>query len=158
MSSRLITAMDIALRDKRAGVAAWLRWKAASLQNSGKLNVIWDGRTVSGPAVEAIVNRSRWVAICPNCKNVEYVDPETPIFYCLSCGNGNETAARPVNFPERREEIEAILLRRPVLEGLGATRIEILLKARAAFADLPRSWEPGVTIEMLEAQNRTRGV
>lgn len=160
MSIRLITATDIALRDRRASVGAWIRWRASQLQAQGRLVVIWDGRTVSGEAVPAQVNRGRWVAICPDCGNVEYVCPDTPIFYCLSCGNQNSVAAKPVLFPaaDERGRIEAVLLARPVVAGRGQNAIELALSSRAALKGLLRNWEPGVSVETLEAENAERGV
>lgn len=158
MSSRLITALDIALRDRRASVGAWIRWRASGLKQQGRLHTVWDGLTVSGEPVPAFVNRSRWVAACPYCRGIEYVCPDTPVFFCLRCGNNDSEHALPVDFPEERERIEAALLARPVKAGRGANQIEILLHAPDGLDGLSRSWAPDVSVETLEIENRERGV
>ncbi len=64
--------------------------------------------------VKAQVNHGRWIAMC-ECNGAEEVDWRDPTFYCLSCGNMDYGGLlRPVEFPENREAIEVLLLKRPM--------------------------------------------
>ena len=69
-------------------------------------------------AVSARVHRGAWIADCPLslCQGAQYADPDWPFFVCTSgCGTG----PYPVRFPSEREEIEAELVKRPVLATRG---------------------------------------
>lgn len=63
--------------------------------------------------VEAEIHQGRWVVECPvpGCTNAELGDPAWPRFVCCGgCGCG----PLAVVFPAARQEIEALLLERPV--------------------------------------------
>lgn len=81
----------------------------------------------------------RWIAECPDCKaaglsRAEYVWLQTPLMFCLSCGNvAIERRWRPVLVPPNRLEIERLLLARP--------------------DPLTRSWRPGETLDALVVDN-----
>lgn len=73
------------------------------------------------PAI-ARINHGRWDAVCPDpqCSGGEVVDPNDPVFMCLSCGNvanrvNGVARLRPVEFPAQSEQklIEKPLLQRP---------------------------------------------
>ena len=69
------------------------------------------GKTI-GKKVYAFVDHGRWVAQC-ECGGAESVDPDSPIFFCCSCGNRSTTGRpREVVFPKEMERIETILLKR----------------------------------------------
>ena len=108
----------------------------------GQIAFPWDGRTVSGEAVEAFVDHGRWLGQCDRCGNPEYVDPETPIFFCMRCGNGDSRAARPVKFPEHRVEIEARLLAVDMIPGWGRNDLERMLNGKPAVSGVGRDWKP----------------
>jgi hypothetical protein len=149
----LITALDVAKRDRVGSVTAWIRSVSAKFMQNGKLGAVWDGRTVSGSAVEAYVSAGRVVASCDLCGNSEYVDPQTPVFYCLGCGNGNSNAARPVKFPDDWTRIKAALEARPLVPGMGRNEIERTLRSKPVIKGLGRNWRPGKTLEELMAEN-----
>lgn len=66
----------------------------------------------TGKNVEAIVDFGRWIAKC-ECGGAEIVDPDTPEFFCYSCGNvDNKGRTRPVVFPKEFSEIESELISR----------------------------------------------
>lgn len=68
--------------------------------------------------VRAIINHGRWIVKCPFCPGGECVDPNEPVFFCLSCGNSDNAGhVMDVQFPDERGMIEAILLRRPRIEN-----------------------------------------
>jgi hypothetical protein len=76
--------------------------------------LITDWRPSSQKAL-AYVNHDRWVANCPTpgCSGAEVVDPDWPLFVCMSgCGVGPLS----VSFPRQRVEIERELLKRPARE------------------------------------------
>lgn len=68
-----------------------------------------------GTPLPAEVNNNRWIVKCDQCAGgADVVDPDDPVFYCLSCHNvDNGGLPRPVTFPTRRLEIEAALAARP---------------------------------------------
>lgn len=125
--------------DRRESFLAFLRrWAALSgtpLPNLG----------VPCGSIEAQISWGRWIASCPDgCGSAMLVSRETPIFYCVECGNGKDCYT--VGFPQARETIEALLLKRPAQKGAehsGASN---------------RNWSPGETVEALEAENRQRGI
>lgn len=148
---RLITAKDIARRDSMISVGAWIR--AASGRNAQlrRIPVAWDGRTINGDPVQAFINTGRVLAQCPICGRHEYVDPDEPVFYCTTCGNGGSVAARPVIFPADWSRIEAALLVREIEPGFGRNDIERVMNAKPL--GLPREWRPGTTADELEQEN-----
>ncbi len=99
---QIVTARSIARRDGCATALDWIR--KALARRGTKLSGV-----VSGDPVVARIDHGRWIADC-ECKGAEYVDPDEPIFMCLSCQNAsNRGLLRPVKFPtpEIRAKIEA---------------------------------------------------
>ena len=78
-----------------------------------------------GTAVLAFIIHGRWMATCnttygdnSQCVASEVVDPDDPVFMCLSCFNlSNNGKLAPVDFPEGqyKADIEEILIARPLI-------------------------------------------
>ena len=157
MSDRIITAKDICERDR---VKTYRQWLLKTCANMRGLATPFNGR-VTGLAVQAVVEAGRWVAHCitPGCNGCEYVRPDEALFYCCSCGNrANGGAARPVTFPGERERLEAALLKRPVVLGVGLSELDRIRTAQPRIEGLLRWWAPPVTVEQLEAENESAGI
>lgn len=106
-----------------------------------------------GQPVLARVDFGRWIADC-ECGGAEAVDLSEPIFYCFTCGNGDTGGApRLVIFPKNMKDIEAELLKRPVIERRGRNEIERAFQAVPAVGQLSRSWTPDETLDDLKKQN-----
>jgi len=89
-------------------------------------------------SVQAEINHGRWIARCA-CGGAEDVAPTEPVFYCLSCGNAdNDGRVMKIEFPEDREAIEGVLLKRPDMEN--------------------RNWQPGESVGDLDFENREHGL
>ena len=138
---KIFTASDDAKRKKFASVTALVRGLSVQMAQRGQIAFPWDGRSISGEAVEAFVDHGRWLGQCDRCGNPEYVDPETPIFFCMRCGNGDSRSARPVKFPEHRVEIEARLLAVEMVPGWGRNDLERMLNGKPAVAGVGRDWK-----------------
>ena len=98
----IVTAKTIALKDRCGTVQEWLRKAAARKQVKISFQL-------AGTPVTARIDHGRWIADC-ECRGAEYVDPDEPIFFCLSCMNTEyQGQVRPVQFPapEIRAQIEA---------------------------------------------------
>jgi hypothetical protein len=151
MTSKLITAKDVVAP---AGFKTQRDWIAfLSQQQRHQLDTPFTGK-VQGDPVRARIDFGRWIADC-ECGGAEYVDPEELIFYCFSCGNRrNGGHARPVSFPPNRDEIETIVLERPVDDARGRNKVERALLAKPLAPGLSRSWNPGETLGELRAQNK----
>ena len=130
--------------------------------------------TPVGAPVFARIEQGQWIADCDVCSGAEFVDPEEPIFFCFGCGNRyNDHAPRPVIFPEQREEIEQLILQRPVDDARGLTDLERAGMARPliqvqkeipinngsdepvmmpVLLPLSRSWNPGESLDDLHEQ------
>lgn len=81
----------------------------------------------------AIVNKGRWLVICPDCGGAEYAWEEN-FMMCISCFNAKVSHKfRPSIFPTQRDRIEKILLSRPLPN---------------------RNWNLGETIPDLENENQ----
>jgi len=65
------------------------------------------------PRAQAYVDKGNWWAKC-SCYGIEYVSPEVPLFFCMSCNNA-AYGGRPLNvdFPQRWAEIDRLLMLRP---------------------------------------------
>lgn len=79
-------------------------------------------KTPGGDPAHAYINHGRWSAVCPDpqCSGSETVDPDDPVFMCMSCGNvANKVQGiprlRPVIFPsgDVTKEVTQPLLQRP---------------------------------------------
>lgn len=98
--------------------------------------------------VYARIDFSRWIADC-GCGAAGYVDPKVNWFFCPSCKNiSTEGRVRLVIFPDNAQAIEAEVLRREAQMPIGMFGTQGALNAKG----LPRSWNPGETIEMLKKQ------
>ena len=79
-----------------------------------KLGIELDASRLSERPAFAYVNAGNWLWKC-ECGGAEYVDLDQPVGMCCSCWNAaDEHRWRPVIIPAEREEIERLLLRRPV--------------------------------------------
>lgn len=66
----------------------------------------------TGEKVFAVVNHSRWIAMCEHCGGAQAVNPNEG-FFCTTCLNiKNKNRPRPVVFPENAKEIVAELEKR----------------------------------------------
>lgn len=141
--NRLITAKDIATRDSQPSVREWIRITSIQFKMKGTLKTTFDG-SVAGKPVYALVSNGRWLAMCdqPGCRGSEYVDPEEKVFYCLSCGNGNNSKGRPVIFPPNYAELEAALLERVMMPVGHGDVITQTFNARPLNPHLRRDWAP----------------
>lgn len=155
--NRLFTANDDAKRKRMASVTSLIRSMSVQAAQRGKITFPWDGRSVAGSSVQAFVNFGRWLAQCDRCGNHEYVDPDTPIFFCANCGNGDSRAARPVEFPPDRERIEAALMARPIVLGVGSDDMQRTMNGFPQLEGLAREWRPGVSADELEKENEKKG-
>lgn len=84
-------------------------------------------------AVQAFINDSRWVVVCPDCNSAQVVSPDDPRFLCIECVN--ETIGgrwRPAMFPSNLEALEQALMERP-------RRIN-------------RNWRPGESVASLRSE------
>lgn len=101
--------------------------------------------------IEMRIDFGRMIGQC-ECGGVSYVQPDDPYFYCSVCRNESSGGLlRKVVFPENLQEICDELLKREVqiIAALPPTQA-----ARDAKG-LPRSWNPGQTIQELEAERLT---
>lgn len=151
--NKLITAVEIAKRDKKTDVRAWVMEISAMRRDQTGGAHAWDGRTVSGEVVRPLVNQGRLLVECPTCGGYEYVCRETPIFYCMTCFNNESNAALPVEFPADWKRVEAALLARAIIPGYGRNEVEAALRSRPVLRHLPRMWNYGTPAEQLEAEN-----
>lgn len=84
----------------------------------------------TGTPVTARIWQGQWIADC-ECNGACFVDPEEPVFFCFTCGNrANGQKPRPVIFPDDWQEIEKLLLERPVNDLAGLTDLERVGMAR----------------------------
>ena len=166
-----IVSVLIMCEDRKAkSHKEWLLNKTAQMENLGALEQAWTGEIGKAnenlPDVEAFIDQSRWLARCPFCGGVEGTGPEEKIFYCMTCGMGdNNYMALPVVFPEPDTiaKIQAVLLERPVNYPPAPTRYERVVRQTPVIGidingqllGLGRSWQPGQTIEDLHAEQDT---
>jgi len=81
----------------------------------------------------AIVNQGRWLVICPDCGGAEYAWEEKYMM-CMSCFNSKVGHRfRPFVFPSQRDQIEELLVSRPLPN---------------------RNWTLGETVADLERENQ----
>jgi hypothetical protein len=99
----VVTAKTIARRDNCKSVLEWMKKAAARRGALVSLSSVDE----SAP-VKARIDFGRWIADC-ECNGAEYVDPDEPVFLCLSCLNqAHGGRLRRVIFPpeEIRKRIE----------------------------------------------------
>ncbi|MFZ5856789.1 MAG: hypothetical protein ACOYZ6_08160 [Chloroflexota bacterium] len=157
---KIIRASDYARREGARNVKERIARLSAQMAGRRLLDTPFVGGEPVGVPVLAEVNHGQWIARC-ECGGAEAVDPAEPIFYCFNCGN-RKTKGRPrvVTFPDNIEEIERILLERPLKDGGGANEIDRVFMARPLVGvvdGMPvvmhRSWTPGESVEELRRQN-----
>ena len=143
MTDEIITGKHLAQMAGLPSYGAWIK-----MMSKGK----WSSMVNYDHPVYARIDSGRWIADC-ECGGAEYVDPDEPIFYCLSCGNSKyKSCARNVIFPGQRIDIERIILERPVKTS-GSSPLVRALSAVPIHGRVGRSYNPGETVEMLEQQN-----
>lgn len=104
MAREVVTAKSVAKKDGLKTVFEWLA--VAALRRGVRLE-----KTICDAPVTARIDHGRWIADC-ECNGAEYVDPEEPIFFCLSCLNREHGGKlRPVKFPTAE-------VRKKILAGL----------------------------------------
>lgn len=141
--NRILTAIDVARRDNQPSVKEWLRITSIQLKMKGGCPTVFNGNMGTGK-VHAYISNGRWMAICdePGCAGCEYVDPQEPLFYCLTCGNGRSGSGKQVIFPKDRGEIEAAMLERAMVASAGNDEVTRMFNARPVHAKLRRDWMP----------------
>jgi hypothetical protein len=85
--------------------------------------------------IQARILYGRWVVDCPECPGCNDADPAEPVYLCTSCGFPEQLVR--VEFPDRRAEIERLLLKRKHIAN--------------------RNWRPGETLAQLRQQNIQNG-
>lgn len=150
--NKLISASDVAKRDRKKNVAAWICDISGVRVMEKKINKGWDGKTMLEEPVVPFVNNGRVLARC-ECGNYEYVSAKEPVFFCMQCGNGESGAARPVAFPQDWAEIEAALIARPIFPGPGLDEVQAMFRSKPVMRDWKRNWSVGVTLADLLAEN-----
>lgn len=162
---RIITAKDYSLRYGADGTVRGfiLKWRAKLQKERGvtlQVNGLeGDGQ---GEPVQARIWQGQWIAECDVCNGHEFVAPDEPVFFCFGCGNReNRSYVRPVEFPANWQEIEQVILERPVYDKKGLTDLERAGLAKPAVIvvvdgvefPITRSWMPGESVEELRQQN-----
>lgn len=88
--------------------------------------------------VPAQINWSRWVVTCPACNSAETVTPND-FYWCCECGSvENDGAPYRVIFPQRAQQIVAVLMKRSDYRT--------------------RNWQQGETVDQLRAVNKAAGI
>jgi len=136
-----------------------LRGIYTTLSRQGSLVIDFIEEVDTGNFVQARVEHGRWGEHC-ECGGAEYVDPDDPVFYCFSCGNASAGGKlRPVQFPSNVEEIELILLERPVSVHKGTTKSSINLNSRPLVGNLNRDWDPeDADLKKIKKDNKKHGL
>ncbi|RJP53631.1 MAG: hypothetical protein C4583_04395 [Anaerolineaceae bacterium] len=160
---RIIQAKDYAQREGARSVVERIARLSAQMVRRRLLDTPFVGGAPAGTPVLAEVGDGQWRARC-ECGGLEAVDVDEPIFYCFNCGNF-KTKGRPraVVFPPREmmEEIERLLLDRPMIEAGGTNEIDRMLMKLPALAGMVdgapvvmrRSWKHDETVDDLRRQN-----
>lgn len=138
---------------------SWLIQFPQKQRGFGKARLkAWNGKAADDkPAVYAHISGGRWMAQCP-CGAYSYVCRRRPIHWCMVCGNGTLGAAVPVIFPDDADEIERILLLRPVQAGYSDAPTQAAMQALALVPGLRRDWFSGQSLDWLIEKNRENGV
>lgn len=148
---KILTGND---RARELGFKTYREWIESLAQRTGHP---WNGEW-SDSVVYARVDFGRWIADC-EMGHASYVEPSDDLFYCYMCGNEpTEGKARHVVFPEKRQEIDAELLKREVRLVVGLPKhlleqpTQVAMNSRGK--NLSRSWSPGESVEALAAQRK----
>lgn len=153
--ARILTAKDFAAQEGAGSVRERIKMQVAKHQaRSIYFDTPFRDGPTAGEPVLGLVNQGRWIAQC-ECGGAEAVDPDEPFFYCFECGNRvTDGSPRLVIFPDDREQIEAELLKRPVIELRGRNQIERAFQALPGVGLLSRNWTPDESLADLKKQNR----
>lgn len=159
--AKIITAKDYLARSRARSVRQRIKMLSGQMYQRALLETPFQDTEARGTPVFAEVDHGQWLALC-ECSGAEAVDYEEPIFFCFHCGNrANGGHPRPVIFPTAREEIERLLLERPVDDRMGTNEIDRAFLAKPMafgvvgeeFVTLNRSWRVTESVEDLRAQN-----
>jgi hypothetical protein len=160
----IITAKHYCRRDKVGSVQERVQKLQRDVQRRKGVMLHFDFKNPASRPVLARIELGQWIADC-ECGGAEFVDPDEPIFACMSCGNRADSGRmRPVLFPEpeKRAEIERLVLERPVDDLRGLDDLERAHMARAVIyveqpdgkhLPLTRSWNPHESIADLQKEN-----
>jgi hypothetical protein len=147
---KILTGND---RAHELGFKSYREWILVMADKTGHR---WNGEW-SDSVVYARVDFGRWIADC-EVGHASYVEPSDDLFYCYMCGNEpTQGKARHTVFPEKRLEIEAELMKRPVKLVIGLPRNLLAQATQVAMnsrGPLSRSWNPGESVETLMAQRK----
>ena len=150
---QIVNGKHVALAHKEKSFRDWVLHISAEKYQRNIIKYPFTGKVAERKTVNARVDFGRWMADCPDCNGCEYVDPDDPFFFCLSCGNVMlEGYARRVVFPKNMAEIEKELVRRPVNDLIGSNDVDRAMKARPIYPGLSRSWNPHETVTDLKNQ------
>lgn len=166
---KIFDALDKIEQEQQAGLGSYLNYKERIRELAKKHGVPWDGKICKGPPIWARIERGRWIADCDfevqgiRCNGAEWVTPGEP-FYCVKCGNAKTNGqARPVIFPENKENIEAAVMERPlinmapgahpVLQTLGGIPA-LGIQTDQGMLVVGREWHPGETVKDLRDQHK----
>lgn len=160
MNEKIYDGDDKALEMGFADFESWLTQYPAKARGKGILArtslEAWNGRVTDGPVLQAHVSGGRWLVTCW-CGAHSYTSRRRPIHWCMSCGNGEISAAVPVQLPEELAEIERVLLLRPVQAGPNRGT-QAAMQAIPLVPGLRRDWFPGQSVDWLMEINLANGV
>jgi len=161
---RIITGKDYARREGMKTVKELIQRWSAKMYQRGQLDTPFVDKPMVGKPLVAEINHGQWITHCDQCSTPMWVDPDEPMFYCFGCGNRHlQGRPRPVLFPpsDEREQIESLLLERPVDDRRGTNDIDRAFHALPlaiglvgeVVVSLDRSWKPDETLDDLREQN-----
>lgn len=159
---RKIKSLNYIITAKNYGgsVCEYLKRQAAGILKSRGITVKMDmDAEPVAHSVQARIWQGQWIADC-ECGGASFVDPAEPIFFCFGCGNrADDGRLRQVIFPENIQQIETLVLERPVDDLAGLTDNERAGLARPLIVHeerggLARNWTPDETIDDLIEQNK----
>jgi hypothetical protein len=149
----IVNGKHVAIAHKEKSFRDWVLRISAEKFQKNLIQYPFTGKIAEKKTVNARVDFGRWMTSCPDCNGCEYVDPDDPFLFCLSCGNVMlEGFARKVIFPKNMAEIEKELLKRPVDDRIGSNVCDRAMKSKPVYRGLSRSWNPGETITDLKRQ------
>lgn len=143
---RLLVPRDH-IRTHPATPGEFLAYMASRARRRGR-ELVEDPRTVS-----AYVDRGRWVADCPHCNGGIAIHPEWQVAPCGTCLR----VYRRVTVPARWQDIEAVLMARPMLHQNWHSA-DVRTRRAALSGRDGRVALPDETLAELVAENLERGV
>jgi len=151
---KIIGSKDIAEYYGFSLASEWIKKNSEVLHSKGICPVIFTGEMQEEISVDVCIDWGRFMAHCTFCAGVSYVDKNEKVFFCFSCGNNKTGLGIRVVFPENIEEIEKILLDRPVHTDKEEKNILIrIINETPVYPQLPRNWNKKISIESLEKDN-----